>query len=173
MDPQTTEKRSTGGRLAPPTLQTERRALVLGLGNELRGDDAVGLRVAMEVQRRTGSRRDVEVISTGETGLALLDFFEGRTDVVIIDAVATGRAAPGTIYRLDGDALPELRGAAPHALGVGEILALGWRIGLAMPRRVTLLAVEVADASTIGAELSPSVRAALPTLVERVLTELG
>jgi Ni,Fe-hydrogenase maturation factor len=47
-----------------------------------------------------------------------------------------------------------------------ETLALGRALGLETPDEVVLVCVEVADALTIGGEMTAPVRAALPEVVE-------
>ena len=51
-------------------MESPPRAVVLGLGNDLLGDDGIGLSVAREVRRRAPP--GVEVVESGEAGLALI-----------------------------------------------------------------------------------------------------
>ena len=67
---------------------------VIGLGNDLLGDDAFGLIVARQVRERSAGR--VPVVVTIESGLRLLDYLEGAEHAVVVDAVQTGSAPPGT-----------------------------------------------------------------------------
>jgi hydrogenase maturation protease len=150
-------------------LQTLKRVLLLGLGNDLLRDDAVGLHVAREVRRQLGALADVEVAESSEMGLALLDYIIGFREVVLVDAVQTGRAPPGSVQELGAEDLQSLSSVSPHFLGVGETLALGRLLGLAVPQRVHILAVEVEDALTMGTELTPALQAALPGIVARAL----
>ena len=101
----------------------------------------------------------------------MLDHLVGYDEVWILDAIQTGRAAPGFLHALDAAALKQLAPAAPHFLGVGETLALGRQLGLAMPRSVRILAVEIVDPFTLGAQMTPALEAALSALAARV-TEL-
>jgi hydrogenase maturation protease len=149
------------------------RILLLGLGNDILRDDAIGLRVVREVRCRLDGAARVEVRETEEMGLALLDFMAGYSDVVIVDAVQTRQAAPGFVHEVSGSDLKSLPATAPHFLGVGETLALGRTLGLAMPRRVEILAVEVEDPFTLGTQMTPALQAAFPQIVERVLAVPG
>ncbi len=144
------------------------RVLVLGLGNDILTDDAVGLEVARHLRSQLAGVSSVEVCETTEMGLALLDFMTGYSAVVIVDSIQTGGAAPGSLHRLDGADLEQLTGRTPHVRGVSETLALGRQLGLAMPAKVTIFAIEVEDPFTLGTNLSPSLRAALPGIVGRI-----
>lgn len=147
---------------------TTKPLLVLGLGNDILTDDAVGLRVAQAIRARFSGHPAVEVVDCCEMGLSLLDYIVGHDDLVVVDSVQTGQAPPGHIHEVGEADLPTLPGMSPHFLGVGEILTLGRKLGQHMPTRVKIFAVEVADPFTLSEELSPALAAALPRVVERV-----
>ena len=146
----------------------ERRVLLLGLGNDILTDDAVGLAVVQRLQEKLADHPIIDVRQTTEMGLALLDFITGYSAVVIVDSIQTGGAAPGTLHELDAGALQQLTGRTPHFVGVGETLALGRQLGLPMPEQVSIFAVEVEDPFTLGTKLSPALDEALPGIVQRV-----
>ncbi len=152
--------------------QPTKNVLLLGLGNDILTDDGVGLNVVREVRGRLSAEESVETVATAEMGLVLLDYIVGYRDVVLVDAVQTGKAAPGHLYDLQAEDLKALPVISPHFLGVGETLALGRQLGLAMPERVRVFAIEVEDPFTIGTQMTPLVRAAVPAIVENVLKVL-
>lgn len=67
------------------------RILVLGLGNDILTDDAVGLLVARAVAERLRDRPQIAVRETTEMGLALLDEIADFDALILVDAVQTGR----------------------------------------------------------------------------------
>lgn len=145
--------------------------LVLGLGNDILTDDAVGLSVVREVRIRLADEPDIAVRGTTEMGLTLLDQIEGCAGLVLVDAVQTGNAAPGHVHEIGPDELPQVTATSPHFLGVGETLALGRSLGLAMPRHVRIFAIEVADPFTLGTHLTPAVERAVSAAAERVVAQ--
>ncbi len=159
--PETTAGPGTTSSPAP-------RVLLLGLGNDILTDDAVGLRVVHELRHRLADCPSIDIRETTEMGLALLDFITGYRAVVIVDSIQAGKAAPGFLHELDAPALSRLTGCTPHFLGVSETLALGKRLGLPMPEEVRIFAIEVEDPFTLGTALTPSLQAALPAIVERI-----
>ena len=144
------------------------RILLLGLGNDILTDDAVGLHVVHELQRELAGHPSIDFRETTEMGLALLDFITGYRAVVILDSIQTGKAPPGFLYELDAASLNQLTGRTPHFVGVGETLALGRQLGLAMPEQVKIFAIEVEDPFTLGTDLTPALQSALPGIVERI-----
>jgi hydrogenase maturation protease len=149
--------------------ESSSKILILGLGNDILTDDAVGLHVVRQLREQLADDPRIEVRETMEMGLALLDFFVGRRAVILVDSIQTGRVPPGTIHEVDANGLKQLTGRTPHFLGVGETLALGRRLDLPMPENVRILAIEVEDPFTLGTEMTPVVRQAMPGALSRML----
>ena len=151
-----------------PAASPSPRILLLGLGNDILTDDAIGLHVVHELQRELADHPSIDIRETTEMGLALLDYITGYRVVFIVDSIQTGKAAPGVLHELDAAALTQLTGRTPHFLGVGETLALGRQLGLPMPEQVSIFAIEVEDPFTLGTALTPALQAALPGIVARI-----
>jgi hydrogenase maturation protease len=139
--------------------------LVLCLGNALRSDDAVALRVAdlLEAAPPAGAvlRR------TAVSGLYLLDEMEGFDRVVVVDAVRTGRPA-GTVLSFPLEALRAPEGPSPHSIGLPSVLARAKAAGAPVPSTIHVVAVEVLDLETVGEGLTPEVARAVPAAAEAV-----
>jgi hydrogenase maturation protease len=146
----------------------QQKILLLGLGNDILTDDAVGLQIVRRLRIDLAGEPLIEFQETTEMGLALLDFIVGYREVLIVDAIQTGRVPPGTLHEVDAAGLTHLAGRTPHFLGVGETLALGRQLGLTMPARVRIFAVEVQDPFTLSTELTAGLQQALPSLLVRV-----
>jgi len=155
----------------PPRKAPRRKkpVLVLGLGNDILSDDAVGLHVAREIQRRLSGSDGIEVQETSEMGLSLLDYIAGFEDLVLVDAVQTGQSPPGFLHELDGSQLKVLPIVSPHFLGVGEMMALGRQLGLPVPSRVKIFAIEVQDPFTVSTRMTPALRRVLRPIAVRIL----
>jgi hydrogenase maturation protease len=138
--------------------------IVIGLGNDFRHDDAVGLIAARRLRERGVAAEEHE----GDLA-TLMDRWKHSDGVILIDAVTSG-AIPGTVHRLDVSALPlnrELFKSSTHALGLADAVELSRTLGT-LPVRVLVFGLEVLDLSA-GVGLSPDVARALPVLVEEVL----
>ena len=142
------------------------KIIVLGLGNELLSDDGIGILAAQRLRAILDGQADVAVSNL--SGIALLEVLVGYDKAVLIDAVQTGNARPGTIRELSPDDLGRVIAPSPHYAGVPEMLALAGQLDLEFPSEIRIYAVEVADAYTVGGPVSPAVSASLETLTERV-----
>ncbi len=148
------------------------RTLVLGLGNPLLGDDAVGLKVAGLVRERLHGRADVDVLEDETGGIRLMERLSGYDRAVLVDAAVTG-GTPGTIRRIGPAELPTQRTAIAHGIDLPGALALGRSLGLAMPATVRIVAVEAASVLEFRLDMTPAVAAAVEDAVAAVIDELG
>ena len=150
------------------------KILVLGLGNDLLSDDAIGIVVARTVREHLPEGESgVSVLESSLSGLALLDLFFGYDRVVLVDGVHTGRRPPGSLIELVPDDLRTVVAPSPHYAGLPELLAVAQNLGLPFPTDVRILAVETQDPWTIGGGLSPPVRGAVEEAAARVLALLS
>jgi len=146
------------------------RTLIIGLGNEYRGDDAVGLIVARRL--REAAPESVRVLEESGEGAALLESWQDADAVILIDAVHSG-AKPGTIHRFDAHVQPIARKFfrfSTHAFGVAEAVELARALGR-VPPRLIVYGVE-GKRFEAGVGLSPDVEAAVQEVAERVLGEV-
>jgi hydrogenase maturation protease len=149
--------------LTPPVL-------VLGLGNELLTDDAVGIRVAERLQGTFPP--GVEVRSTSVFGLALLDELLDRDKVLLIDSYIPDDSNGLEIQERTLDEVGEARAVCPHFVGLGEVREVMRQLGLGFPREVRILAIPVSDPITFSTEMTPAVAARVAeaaTLARRIV----
>jgi hydrogenase maturation protease len=86
------------------------KTLVLGIGNDILGDDGVGIHIARETARRI-SDADVTVEETGAGGLSLLEHIRGYRRLIIADAILTENTEVGKIHRLTLKDLAQTNGS--------------------------------------------------------------
>jgi hydrogenase maturation protease len=149
---------------------TAARVLVVGIGNPDRGDDGIGPLVVRQLIGRVS--RDVAIIERSGDALALIDDWEGRDAVILVDAAASG-GRPGSIHRIDllRDTLPpELSLSSTHGFGVAEAVGLADALDL-LPAQVIAYAIEGANFDA-GAPISPEVAAVTAEVADRVVAEL-
>ncbi|HYG70494.1 MAG TPA: hydrogenase maturation protease, partial [Anaeromyxobacteraceae bacterium] len=100
------------------------RVAVIGIGNVLTGDDAIGPYVVRVLEAAWTFPADVEVYDAGTPGLDLTAYISGVETLVIVDAVRA-KGAPGELRVYSKDEI--LKGApllamSPHEPGVRESL---------------------------------------------------
>jgi hydrogenase maturation protease len=142
---------------------------IIGIGNDFRRDDGVGLTVAERIAERR--LPGVRVLSGISEPTAMLDAWSGAERVVVVDAVTGAHAAPGRIRRWAADDLDTTTVVSSHALGLAQTCALGQALSQ-MPHELTVFTVDVADTSH-GRGLTPVVAAAVPHLVDLIVAELS
>ncbi len=147
--------------------------LVLGLGNDVLGDDAIGLILARMLHDHPALPVGVEVRENDGGSLSLLDDLSGFEQAILVDAVVTGTRPPGTLQGVEVHELPRLPGTLPHGLGLRQCIELGEALGLPMPRHITILTVEIEDPYSIREGLTSSLLAALPNLVHLLLARVS
>jgi hydrogenase maturation protease len=147
--------------------------LILGLGNPILTDDAVGLHVAREVRRLLGEQgTDVDHAEASATSLDLISLIEGYDRVVMVDALIVTKPTPGRLHRLTLADLPsQPTSTSLHGLGPRVALEFGRSVGAAVPSDVVIYGIEVLEPYAFGSDLTPAVAAAVPglalTIVQR------
>ena len=151
-------------------LPANARILVIGVGNEYRSDDAVGLVVARRLRQL--SLGNVTVIEESGEGTDLMESWKGADTVIIVDAASSG-AKPGTIHRIDARAqrIPTgLLRYSTHAFSVGEAVELA-RAMNRLPPRMVVYGVE-GERFDEGTVLSRAVQGSVDAVVDLVLKQL-
>ncbi len=148
------------------------RRVVIGLGNTILADDAVGVHVARALAREP-LLTDVDVHESCRGGLDLLELLVGYDEAHIIDALVALTEPVGTVRRLAVADLPRaLNLASSHEVDLTTAIILGRRLELQLPSRITIWGVFVSDPFTICDEMTPALRAALANCVRCVLDGL-
>ncbi len=146
------------------------KTLVLGLGNDILADDAVGILAARALMIDLKGRADV--VESSLHGLALLDLFIGYDRAIIIDAIKTGQYEPGIVIELSPEDLGEVKAPSPHYTGLPEMLHIAREMALHFPHQIKIFALEVADPYTIGGKMSLSAQDGILRLQEKVKEQL-
>jgi hydrogenase maturation protease len=137
---------------------------VIGIGNEMRHDDAVGLSVARALASL--GLPGVEVFTSVGDPLDLIERWRDSDRVLVIDASSCGQATPGTIRRFNvhEETLPVAAFlSSSHALGLAQSIELSRAMG-SLPPELVVIAIEAGDVS-YGTGLTPAVTAAVDRLV--------
>ena len=147
---------------------------VIGLGNDFRGDDAVGILIARELLPYQNP--GVSIIEGGLSGLNLLEEMKDTHKVILVDAVL-GQTGDGTIHRFtipqDLETFRTLAwstsATSSHNFGVGEALTLAETLGV-LPPQVVIYGIELGTLAT-GEPLSPGVADAMQRVVRRIVQQ--
>ncbi len=152
-----------------------RRTVVLGLGNPLLGDDAVGLEAAARLEELLKQKPLplVEVRTSQRAGFDLLELLSGFERAILIDALLVPEPKPGRIRRLS---LQDVKGSARlvsmHDIHCGTAFALAESLGVPMPSEVEIYGIEVAATGVFSETLSPEAARAAGLVARKIHSQL-
>jgi hydrogenase maturation protease len=102
-------------------------------------------------------------------GISLMERLIGYDQAVLIDAIVTNQHPIGTVYCFDITDLPARdlgHMGSPHDTTLMDALKLGQRMGIQLPDKINIIAVESQNVFDFCEELTPSVEAAIPEAVQ-------
>ncbi|MCB5302435.1 HyaD/HybD family hydrogenase maturation endopeptidase [Yersinia bercovieri] len=145
--------------------------LVLGIGNLLLSDEAVGVRLVEALELRFTIPAGVEVLDGGTAGLELMEAMANREHLIVADAVLTGQP-PGSVAVLRDKEIPAMfsRKVSPHQLGLCDVL-MALQLTDEFPRQLTLVGV-VPESLAPGIGLTSTVTQAMEPALEQILAAL-
>jgi hydrogenase maturation protease len=150
---------------------------IIGLGNTILSDDGVGIYAVREVAHRlngSGQSAQAEILETEAGGFALMELMAGCEHAILVDSLQFDHLAAGTVLQLDPlDLRTSLRLRSVHEIDLPTALELGRRMGMPMPRQVSIIGIQTADAHTFGSSLSAPAHRGMLKAVDLVLAELG
>lgn len=148
---------------------SEKKTLVLGLGNVLMGDEGIGVHVVRAIEKHT-LPENVECLDGGTGGFILLEPLQNAGRVLLIDAAADGNP-PGTVTRttpqFSRDYPPTL---TAHDVGVKDLLDVFYMQGGG--QKVVLYAITIDPQQPISMSLSKRGARAANQAVKQILAEL-
>ena len=143
--------------------------LIMGVGNALMQDDAVGTHVTDALRASPYTPSSLDVIDGGTIGLSLLPQMEDADAVIIVDA-AEIKAEPGTIRLFRDEEIDrQLSGKrrTVHEVALVDLFSAAAIRGR-MPSRRVLVAIQP-ECTEWGVDLTPAVQAAVPGACASIL----
>lgn len=150
----------------------KKSTVIIGLGNPIMTDDAIGIVIAGFVHEKILDKSDVEFVEASVGGLELIEFICERKKVIIIDAIQTKNGQMGDLYTVDTESLRmDNIPSMSHQVGLIEGLELGKRLGMKLPEYLKIYAIEVEDVYTFGTKLTEKVEKQVPTIVNEIYAQ--
>lgn len=157
------------------------RTILIGLGNPILGDDAAGWKIVEQVEQRLQRPRhenpetfNIEYLSIG--GLGLMEHLINYDRAIIVDAIFSGKAAPGTIsIQMLEDIFDPTSGhtISVHDTSLQDAINLARKIGVRMPKKLIVVGIETDSINNFSEALSTHVEASIPKAVEIVIDLLS
>lgn len=147
--------------------ETRKLPLIIGVGNDLRGDDALGIRV---VQLLENEHPDLGEYMTIQGDVSRVINYWGDRDILMVDAISSNYYEPGMIHMVcsvDDLIKDKQHQYSTHGLGITEALHMGQLIH-SVPSSLLFIGVEGVQWK-MGDPLSEKVEHSIPIVKQRVL----
>jgi hydrogenase maturation protease len=147
-----------------------KKILVVGIGNEYRSDDCIGLVIARKIREKHLS--SVSVIEESGEGAKLMEAWRGYDSVVLVDAISSG-AKSGTIFKIDAskkNVPAKFFHNSTHAFSVAEAIELA-RVMKTLPPRFLIYGIEGANFNA-GTNISYGVQESAKNVIEQIVNKL-
>ena len=131
--------------------------LVHGVGNEILTDDGIGPKLVKRLKGNLSFQEiDFETAFLG--GLEVLEYIQGYHQVIFIDAIRTKDGIPGTVYQLSPEDFDNtLHLSSIHDVSFLTAVSLGEKLGLEMPRRIDIIAIEIVEDRIFDDHFTPQI----------------
>ena len=145
---------------------------MLGIGNELAGDDIIGIKAVREVEEIGPSEIDYKQISTG--GLQVLESILGYDKVLIVDSVETNSPNNRILKLNSKDFSKATFLASPHDVNFPTALEIGRKTSPElMPKVIRIIGIEIPVQEFITDKVSKETMAKIPMITEMILEEIN
>jgi len=142
--------------------------LILGLGNVLLTDEAVGAAVLRAMEADAEADPDLTLLDGGTLSFTLAGPIGDAERLIVVDAAAMGEPA-GSVRVLEGAAMDEQlthHANSVHEVSLADLIDIA-RLTDSLPRHRALIGIEP-ERVDWGSELSPAVAAAVPQATEEI-----
>lgn len=149
--------------------------VILGLGNPILTDDAVGLKVIEKLREilKDNPLNGVEVLASTRAGFELIDMLQGFKHAIIVDAVQLENPEPGKVIKLGlEDVKGNTRLNSIHEITLVTAFELAGKLGIPMPETVDIYAIEAGDVFTLSEEMNPEVAEIVEPLAKEIYDDV-
>lgn len=142
--------------------------LILGLGNILLTDEAVGAAVLRALEPTAESDPDLRLYDGGTLSFTLAWPIGEAARLIVVDAAAMGDP-PGTVRLFEGEAMDQQlskHAKSVHEVSLADLFDIA-RLTDSLPAQRALIGIEPQQVDW-GDQLTPPVAAAVPEVVSRI-----
>ena len=156
---------------------TALKTAILGFGNPVRSDDAIGVYVVNELQKQLQHRDDISVFDMGTSAFEILFKLKGHQRIIIVDGVINSGEPDGTLFCLPASEIHAQILDDPmvflHGMKWDQALSYAKKIlGDEFPENTIQVYLIAISEIKINMELSESVKAAGDKLIATIINDL-
>jgi hydrogenase maturation protease len=143
------------------------KILLIGIGNEFRSDDGIGIHIARKIKQM--NLPNVEVLEASGEGSELIELWKNQKFVIIVDAVNSGDQ-PGKIFKFEvAEQSPPTKffNYSSHAFGLAEAIEISRGLGH-LPQKLLVYGIEGKNFK-FGETISEEVEKSSAKVIEIIL----
>ncbi len=76
---------------------------IMGFGNPVRSDDAIGIYVIEELQKKVGDNDSISIFDMGTAAFEVLFGLKGHQKIILVDAVINSNEEVGTLFKVPAE----------------------------------------------------------------------
>ncbi len=154
-----------------------RRTALMGFGNPVRSDDAVGIYVVQQLQQQLHDAEHISVFDMGTSAFEVLFQLRDHQQIILVDAVVNSGDPVGTLYRLPAEEVRRAPQDDPmvflHSLRWDQALSYAKKLlGDDYPDDIQVYLIAVED-TRLEVNMSDEVQQAGDRVVQRILEEVA
>lgn len=153
------------------TFMTEKRILVLGVGNILFTDEGIGVRCIEQMQEKYKFSDNVTLMDGGTLGTRLMGPILESNYLIVCDAVLCDDK-PGSVYRLLGEDLRKSLAFRDSMHQTDLVDTLGMCEIVGNRPEAVVIGMEPFDYDSMALELSSTAVSSMPVMIDSVIREI-
>ena len=142
------------------------KSLIIGLGNPIIGDDAIGCICAQEIERTIDKSVPVEVDQFYRGGISLMERIIGYDRVLIINSTIGSGNGIGSVSTLGINDLPSKNTSSAHDASLKDAIEFGKSLGEYLPETIKIVTVGIEAKFEFSEKLSNEVAQSIPIVVD-------
>jgi hydrogenase maturation protease len=153
------------------------KIIVIGLGNPVLTDDAVGIRISELLENNLPQitfpeNTEVHITQNESGGWDILDLAVGFDVMILIDALLDKSLKPGEMRWYSDKVFTSIRLSGVHSMDVFSAVEYGKSLKLKVPEQILVLGVGVMDILTFSEKCTPAIEAVIETGKNEIIEKI-
>lgn len=151
---------------------TNKKTLILGLGNDILTDDRIGSQLVRDLTQIIDAS-DVKFETACCGGLEIMEYIKGYEKVVFIDAIRTRHGKPGDVYHfMLSDFCETSHLSNLHDINFLAAIKLGNTLEMDLPSNLHIIAIEIIEDMEFSEEFTPQLKERYPEILKEVVATI-
>ncbi|MBQ0732882.1 hydrogenase maturation protease [Aquimarina celericrescens] len=108
------------------------RTAIMGFGNPVRSDDAVGIYVIEELRKKIGDKNHITIFDMGTAAFEVLFGLKGHDKIILVDAVINSSEPVGTLFKVPANEIMK----APKEDPIVFLHSMKWNQALSYAKKI-------------------------------------